>query len=86
MPFLIVEVTSPPARKAPRNSNTAAIITACFKVRALLPTEVPIAFATSLAPIPHAAKKPNIQAITKMKNGEKNRASISIILTGQYYN
>ena len=82
MPFLIVEVTSPPARKAPRNSNIAAIITACLRVRALLPTEVPIAFATSLAPIPHAAKKPNTQAIVKIINGEKNRASILIILTG----
>ena len=81
MPFLIVEVTSPPARKAPRNSNTAAIITACLRVKALLPTDVPIALATSLAPIPQAAKKPNTQAIAKMINGEKNSASMLIILT-----
>ena len=81
MPFLIVEVTSPPARKAPRNSNIAAMITACFRVRALLPTDVPIALATSLAPIPHAAKKPNTQAIAKIIKGEKNSASMLIILT-----
>ena len=80
MPFLIVEVTSPPARKAPRNSNIAAMITACLRVRALLPTDVPIALATSLAPIPHAVKKPNAQAITKMMNGEKNSVSMLIIL------
>ena len=51
-PFLIVCVTPPPARNAPKNSNTAAISMACLTVRTLLPTEVPIALATSLAPTP----------------------------------
>ena len=32
MPFLIVEVTSPPAKKAPKNSKIAAIIIACLIV------------------------------------------------------
>ena len=49
---LIVVVTSAPAKYAPRNSKIAAITKACVRVRALLPTEVPIAFATSFAPIP----------------------------------
>ena len=34
------------------SSNTAAISMACLTVRTLLPTEVPIALATSLAPTP----------------------------------
>ena len=61
MPFLIVEVTSPPARYAPANSNTHATITAWPNVNALEPTDVPIALATSLAPIPQAIKKPTTQ-------------------------
>ena len=53
IPFLTVSVTASPAKNAPQNSNTAAIITACFNVSAREPTEVPIALATSLAPIFH---------------------------------
>ena len=49
---LIVVVTEAPAKYAPKNSKIAAMTNACVRVRALLPTEVPIAFATSLAPIP----------------------------------
>ena len=45
----------------------AAMITACFKVIALLPTDVPIALATSLAPMPKAIKKPTIPAIKKSR-------------------
>ena len=54
IPLRIVEVTSPPARKAPRNSKIAAIMIACLTVIALEPTDVAIAFATSLAPMPQA--------------------------------
>ena len=54
IPLRTVSVTASPAKKAPQNSNIAAIITACFRVKARLPTEVPIAFATSLAPMFHA--------------------------------
>jgi hypothetical protein len=54
MPLRMVDVTSPPARKAPRNSNTAAIRIACFTVMARAPTEVAMALATSLAPMPQA--------------------------------
>ena len=35
---------------------------ACFKVKALDPTDVPMAFATSLAPILQAMKRPKITA------------------------
>ena len=66
IPFLIVDVTSPPARKAPRNSKIAAIIIACLIVMALLPTEVPIELATSFAPMPNAMKKPMKPAISKI--------------------
>ena len=59
MPFRTVAVTSPPARTAPANSNIIAITTACLNVIAPEPTDVPIAFATSLAPIPQAINKPN---------------------------
>ena len=51
IPLRTVSVTASPAKKAPLNSNTAAMITACFRVRARDPTEVPIAFATSFAPM-----------------------------------
>ncbi len=54
IPFLTVFVTASPAKNAPANSNIAAIITACFRVSAREPTEVPMAFATSFAPIFHA--------------------------------
>ena len=40
-----------PTKKAPENSKIAARKTARRKERALEPTEVPIALATSLAPI-----------------------------------
>ena len=53
IPFLTVSVTASPAKNAPQNSNIAAIITACLRVSARDPTEVPIAFATSFAPIFH---------------------------------
>ena len=76
IPFLIVEVTSPPAKYAPRNSKTAAIKIACLKVIALLPTEVPMALATSLAPIPKAMKKPAKAAIISSKVGSINKLSI----------
>src|SRR3990170_4978612 len=62
MPWRIVAVTSPPARNAPANSNTAAMTIACLIVTAPEPTDVPIAFATSFAPIPQAMNKPNRQA------------------------
>ena len=65
MPLRMVEVTSPPASQAPANSKIMAIIMACLIVMALEPTEVPIALATSLAPIPQAIKKPNKQARSK---------------------
>ena len=67
MLLLIVEVTSPPASQAPVNSKTIAIIMACLIVIARAPTEVPIAFATSFAPTPHAIKKPKKQAIINSK-------------------
>ena len=76
IPFLIVEVTSPPARYAPRNSKIAAINIACLNVIALLPTDVPIALATSLAPIPNAMKNPAKAAIINISVGSKNNDSI----------
>ena len=51
MPFRTVSVTASPAKKAPQNSNTAAMMTACLRVSALEPTEVPMALATSFAPM-----------------------------------
>ena len=54
MPLRIVDVTSPPARNAPRNSNTPAITMATPTVMAPEPTDVPIEFATSFAPIAQA--------------------------------
>ena len=50
IPFIIVEATLPPNRKAPENSITAAIKIACLIVRALEPTDVANALATSFAP------------------------------------
>ena len=58
----MVSVTSPPARNAPANSKMQAINSAVFKEIAPDPTDVPKAFATSFAPIPHAMMKPKIQA------------------------
>jgi len=54
MPFRTVSVTASPAKNAPQNSKIAAIMTAYLSVNARLPTEVPIALATSLAPMFHA--------------------------------
>lgn len=54
MPFCMVLVTWVPMRKAPANSSTAAVSTACRSVSAPDPTDVPIAFATSFAPMFHA--------------------------------
>ncbi len=62
MPLRMVAVTSPPASTAPASSKTAAIITACLNVRDLEPTEVPIALATSFAPIPQAMNRPKTTA------------------------
>jgi len=50
-------------------------MTACLRVIALLPTDVPIALATSLAPMPKAIKKPANAAIIKIKVGSKNKLS-----------
>ena len=77
MPFRIVDVTSPPAKKAPRNSNTAAIKIACLIVSALAPTDVPMELATSLAPIPKAIKNPMNAAIRRILKGSVNKFSIS---------
>jgi hypothetical protein len=63
MPFRMVVVTWPPARNAPANSNIAAITMACFMVIALEPTDVPIALATSLAPMPQVMKNPKAMAM-----------------------
>ena len=54
MPLRIVDVTSPPARNAPRNSNVPAIRMATPTVIAPEPTDVPMELATSLAPIAQA--------------------------------
>jgi len=62
IPLRIVEVTSPPARTAPANSKIAATMMACLMVSALAPTDVAIALATSLAPIPQAMNMPNSAA------------------------
>jgi hypothetical protein len=50
---------------------------------ALLPTDVPIALATSLAPIPNAMKKPANAAIIRIKVGSRN--SVSIIIYVIYF-
>ena len=62
IPLRIVFVTSPPASTAPENSNTAAMISACLIVMAREPTEVAIALATSLAPMPQAMNRPKAAA------------------------
>ena len=63
IPLLIVSATSPPAKYAPANSNTIAMIIACLTVIVPEPTEVPMAFETSFAPIPKAIKKPSTAVI-----------------------
>eukprot|EP00592_Proboscia_alata_P004593 CAMPEP_0194369828 /NCGR_PEP_ID=MMETSP0174-20130528/18186_1 /TAXON_ID=216777 /ORGANISM="Proboscia alata, Strain PI-D3" /LENGTH=77 /DNA_ID=CAMNT_0039147009 /DNA_START=12 /DNA_END=245 /DNA_ORIENTATION=- len=60
--FRIVDVTDAPRSMAPKNSQIAAIITACFRLRDLADTDVAKAFATLLAPIPKAIMKPKIPA------------------------
>ena len=62
-PLLMVSVTSPPARYAPADSKINAIIIACLAVTVPDPTDVPIEFETSLAPIPKAIKKPKAAVI-----------------------
>ena len=57
-------VLATPASTAPRNSNTAATTMACLIVSALDPTDVAIALATSLAPMPQAMNRPNSAART----------------------
>ena len=79
-PFLIVWVTPPPAKNAPRNSKTAATSTACLIVKTLLPTDVPIAFATSLAPTPYAVKKPNIAEEINI-SGTPNKVNSTNVIT-----
>src|SRR5699024_9104721 len=66
MPDLTVWVTSPPAKYAPKNSKIMATIMACLIVNTPEPTEVPMALATSLAPMPQAIKKPNAQASNRI--------------------
>lgn len=53
MSLRIVSETEPPIKKAPENSKIAAITIAFLKVSAREPIEVPIALATSLAPMFH---------------------------------
>ena len=65
MPLRMVLVTEPPANITPKVSKIAAAINACFRVNALEPTEVPMALATSLAPMPQAMINPKVQASTK---------------------
>ena len=51
MPLEMVETTSPPARRAPAVSHTAAMTMAPPMVSALAPTAGPMLLATSLAPM-----------------------------------
>ena len=51
MPLRIVLVTVPPTSMAPPNSKIAATMMARLIVSAPEPTEVPMAFATSFAPM-----------------------------------
>ena len=62
MPLRTVEVTSPPANTAPANSKMAATSIAPRTVRTLEPTDVAMALATSLAPMPQAMNNPNTAA------------------------
>ena len=54
IPFATVRLTWLPTSIAPENSKMAATMIACLNVRLRAPTLVPIALATSLAPIFHA--------------------------------
>jgi hypothetical protein len=70
----MVSETCPPTKKAPANSATAAIKMACLKVKLLEPTLVPIALATSLAPILqaiyiHAMTANEKRKVSKSKSG-----------------
>ena len=56
-----------------------AIIIACLAVMVPEPTEVPIEFDTSLAPIPNAIKKPNTAVIKT--NHEPYALIISIVIS-----
>lgn len=54
MPLLTVSVTLGPISTAPANSRMPARMIALSSVSAPDPTDVPMAFATSFAPMPHA--------------------------------
>ncbi len=54
IPFRIVSVTCPPTSTAPANSKIPATMMAPPRVRAPEPTDVPMALATSFAPMFHA--------------------------------
>ena len=62
-----------------KNSKTAATRTACLIVKTLLPTDVPMAFATSFAPTPQAVKKPNIADEISIKGIPKRDNSTKVI-------
>ncbi|CAM9362734.1 unnamed protein product, partial [Ectocarpus sp. 12 AP-2014] len=69
MPERMVLVTCEPRNTAPRNSKIPASTTAWRRVRALAPTEVEKALATSLAPMPKAAKKaPKVPTMRIQRN------------------
>ena len=65
----------PSTRKMTKQENYKI---ACLNDIALLPTDGPIALATSLAPIPNAMKKPANPAIIRIKVGSRNKVSIII--------
>jgi hypothetical protein len=50
-PPLIVSVVAEPIKKAPKNSQTVAMSTACLRLRALEPTAAPKELLTSFVPI-----------------------------------
>ena len=74
IPFLIVLVTLTPAIKAPENSKTAAMIIAYLMLIAPDPTDVPIALATSFAPIPQVMQRPS--TIASIMNTEPKSKSM----------
>ena len=63
----MVLVTLPPAIAAPPNSNMVAMMIAVPTVMAPEPTDVPMALATSLAPMPHVINKPRTIAMESSK-------------------
>lgn len=65
-PLLTVSVTDAPRKKAPRNSQKPAIMTACHIFMALVPTDEPNELARSLAPMPKATKKATMMERTKI--------------------